>query len=176
MSPIPAPVLWSLAAVTLVAALTDMRSRRIPNWLCATGVLLGFAVNTYLTGWAGLTSAGMGFGVALLIYVPLFALRAMGGGDVKLMAAVGALAGPTDWFTIFILASALGGAFALGLLFLKSRLSYTFSNIWHILCNLARLRAPYADRPDLDVGHSGALTMPHGVAIAAGTFVFLFAR
>ena len=176
MSPIPAPVLWSLAAVTLVAALTDMRSRRIPNWLCATGVLLGFVVNTYLTGWAGLASAGMGFGLALLIYVPLFAIRAMGGGDVKLMAAVGALAGPTDWFTIFILASALGGMFALGLMVVKSRLGFAFSNIWYILCNLARLRAPYAERPDLDVANPGAVTMPHGVAIAAGTFMFLFVR
>lgn len=176
MTPIPAPLLWTLATVTMVAALTDMRSRIIPNWLCATGVALGFALNAWLYGWSGLGSAAMGFGLALLFYVPLFMLRAMGGGDVKLMAAVGALAGPQDWFTIFILASVLGGVFALGLLILKSRLSYTFSNMWHILCNLARLRAPYATRPDLDISDSRALTMPHGVSIAAGTFVFLFVR
>ena len=97
MSPLPAPVLWTLAAVTLVAALTDMRSRRIPNWLCATGVVLGFALNAWLYGWAGVGSAGKGFGLALLFYVPLFALRAMGGGDVKLAGVLGLYLGWLGW-------------------------------------------------------------------------------
>ena len=100
----------------------------------------------------------------------------MGGGDVKLMAAVGALAGPRDWFTIFILASILGGAFALALLFLRSSMGRTLDNVWHILTNLVRLRAPYASKPDLDIGSPKAMTMPHGVAIAAGTLAFLFLR
>jgi prepilin peptidase CpaA len=172
----PQYIVWALAAVTAIAAATDMRSRIIPNWLVRAGLALGFGLNAYMYGWSGLASAFLGFGLALGLYVPLYLLRAMGGGDVKLMAAVGALAGPKDWFTIFVLASVLGGIFALGLLYVRHSTGSTLANIWQILGNLARLRAPYASNPDLDIGSPKAITMPHGVAIAAGTFAFLFLR
>jgi prepilin peptidase CpaA len=172
----PQFIVWSMAGITAIAAATDLRSRIIPNWLVATGVALGFVLNTYLYGWTGLQAACLGCGLALALYIPLFALRAMGGGDVKLMAAVGALAGPRDWFTIFILASILGAVFAVGVLLLRNSLSPALSNIWQIMNNLARLRAPYADNPDLDISSPRALTIPHGVAIAGGTLAFLFLR
>jgi prepilin peptidase CpaA len=165
-----------MATVTAIAAVTDLHSRIIPNWLVATGTALGFGLNTYLFGWAGLQAAALGFGLALALYIPLFLLRAMGGGDVKLMAAVGSLAGPQDWFTIFVFASVLGAVFALALLFLRNSTGTAFENIWHILKNLARFRAPYASNPDLDISSPKAITMPHGVAIAAGTLAFLFLR
>ena len=123
-----------------------------------------------------LGAAFLGFGLALALYIPLFLLRAMGGGDVRLMAAVGALAGPRDWFVIFVLASLAGGVFAFGLIFVRNSLGITFRNIGHILKNLARFRAPYASEPDLDISSPKAITMPHGVAIAAGTMAFLFLR
>jgi prepilin peptidase CpaA len=173
---LPQGIVWSLAAVTAIAAASDLHSRTIPNWLVVAGLILGFGLNTYLRGWPGLWSALLGFGLALALYIPLYMLRAMGGGDVKLMAAVGSLAGPQDWFTIFVLASVLGGVFALGLLFLRNSLGATFYNIGHILGNLVRFRAPYATRPDLDISSPKAITMPHGVAIAAGTYMFLFIR
>ena len=172
----PQAIVWTMAGITAAAAVTDLHSRIIPNWLCATGIVLGFGLNGWLHGWAGLWSACLGFALALGLYVPLWMLRAMGGGDVKLMAAVGALAGPAGWFTIFVLASALGGVFALGLLFLRDALGRSFHNIWYILTNLARLRAPYAAHPELDIAHEKAISMPHGVAIAAGTLAFLFVR
>jgi prepilin peptidase CpaA len=172
----PPYIVWTMAGVTAIAAATDLRARIIPNWLVVTGLVLGFGLNTFLYGWAGLWSAFLGFGLALALYVPLFLLRAMGGGDVKLMAALGALAGPKDWFTIFVLASVLGGVFALGLLFLRNSLGTTFHNIGHIISNLLRFRAPFAANPNLDIGSPKAITMPHGVAIAAGTFAFLFLR
>jgi prepilin peptidase CpaA len=165
-----------MAIITAIAAATDLHSRTIPNWLVVIGLALGFGLNTYVYGWAGLWAAFLGFALALALYIPLYLLRAMGGGDVKLMAAVGALAGPQDWFTIFVLASLLGGVFALGLLFARNSLGTTFGNIWHIVTNLARLRAPYASKPDLDISSPKAITMPHGVAIAAGTLAFLFLR
>lgn len=169
-------LVWSMAIITAIAAATDLHSRTIPNWLVVIGLVLGFGLNTYVYGWAGLWAASLGFGLALALYIPLYLLRAMGGGDVKLMAAVGALAGPKDWFTIFVLASILGGAIALTLLFMRNSMGTTFHNVGHILTNLVRLRAPYASNPDLDISSPKAVTMPHGVAIAAGTFAFLFLR
>ena len=167
---------WTLIGVTLVAAATDLRARIIPNWLVLAGLAAGFTLNAMLGGWHGLLGALAGFGLALLIYVPLFILRAMGGGDVKLMAAVGCMAGPQNWFTIFILASIMGGVFAIALLMARNAMGGAFSNIWRILSELAHLRLPWRSHPELDIGHQKALTMPHGVAIAAGTIVFLFVR
>ena len=74
-----------------VAAVFDLRTRRIPNWLCAAGFIAGFACQIALFRWTGARDAALGAGIALLIYIPLFALRAVGGGDVKLMAAVGSM-------------------------------------------------------------------------------------
>ena len=72
----------------------DVRYRRIPNWLTAIGVLLGLGLNTFLyQGWPGLRFSLMGLGLAFGIYFGLYAVRAMGAGDVKLMAAIGALVG-----------------------------------------------------------------------------------
>jgi len=76
-----------LAALVIAAAVFDLRTRRIPNWLCTAGPLWGVACQIVRFQCSG----ARGTGLALLIYVPLFALRAVGGGDVKLMAAVGSI-------------------------------------------------------------------------------------
>ena len=78
-----------LASLTFAAAVSDLQSRTIPNWLVLSGIVLGFGINGYLFGWGGLLRSAMGFALAAVVYLPMFALRAMGGGDVKLMAAVG---------------------------------------------------------------------------------------
>jgi prepilin peptidase CpaA len=173
---LPQSIVVSMAALTIVAAATDLHSRVIPNWLVASGLALGFGLNTYLYGWTGLWAAFLGFGLAFAVHLPLYVLRLTGGGDVKLMAALGALAGPKDWFVIFVLASLAGGIFALGLIFLRNSLGITFANIGDILKNLIKFRAPYASQPDLDISSPKAITMPRGVAVAAGTLAFLFLR
>jgi prepilin peptidase CpaA len=168
-------IIAAMTVVTVVAAVTDVRSRRIPNWLVVIGLVAGFSLNVALGGWSGLTESALGFGLALLIYVPLFILRAMGGGDVKLMAAVGCMAGPQAWFTIFILASIAGGVYAIVLLTAKRSMGGAFWNIVHIVKELVRFRLPFRSKPELDISHSNSLSVPHGVTIAAGTLLFLYA-
>lgn len=165
---------WIVAGITLTAAFTDLRSRIIPNWLVVTGLASGFVLNILLAGWTGLSQSCLGFGLALLIYVPLFILRAMGGGDVKLMAAVGSLVGPQNWFLIFLLASIAGGLYALVLLFARNVYGGVFRNVIHILGELVRLRLPFRTRPELDVAHERAVSVPHAVAILAGAVAFLY--
>jgi prepilin peptidase CpaA len=165
-----------LAAVVLAAAVFDIRSRRIPNWLTLSGVVAGIVLNSFLDvdryNWR---SALMGLGLALLIYFPLYLLRGMGAGDVKLMAAIGALVGPWNWFGIFLLSNVLGGAIAVLLLLSKGRLWGTFRNLGYMLNELAHFRPPYLRKEELDLKSPKALTMPHGVAIAIGSLCFLAA-
>src|SRR3954466_2040420 len=83
-----------LGILVLVAAGYDIRYRRIPNWLVLAGIVTGFAWNVFSSGWSGLGHAAAGFGLGLALYFPLYLLRARGAGDVKLLAAVGAIVGP----------------------------------------------------------------------------------
>ena len=111
----------------------------------------------------------------MAVYVPLYLLRAMGAGDVKLMGAIGAIVGPTSWLSIFLAAAIVGGIAALGLLLIRRRLFESLLHIQIILSELAHFRAPYRSNPALDVREKGALRMPHGVSIALGTVLATFA-
>ena len=72
-----------LVLIVLTAGIYDLRYRRIPNWLVLVGLALGFGLNTFLFLLPGLERSAMGMGLALLIYFPLYLLRAMGAGDAK---------------------------------------------------------------------------------------------
>src|SRR4051794_10536901 len=106
----PEKVLIVLLAMLMAAAVFDIRNRRIPNWLTIGGVLLGFAINFGIgPPEGGVVFALEGFAVGFGIYMVLHILRAMGAGDVKLMAAVGALVGWERWFGIFFMTAIVGG-------------------------------------------------------------------
>ena len=155
---------------------------RIPNWLTLAGVVVGIGLNTFLAvdglhwydgyNWR---SSLAGMGLAFLIYFPLYLLRGMGAGDVKLMAAVGALVGPLNWFGIFVLGSIFGGIAAVFILLTGGRFRRTFSNVGYMLSELIHFRPPYLRKEELDVKNPKALTMPHGVVIAIGCAAFLVA-
>jgi prepilin peptidase CpaA len=162
-----------LATLVIAATVFDLRSRRIPNWLCAGGFLSGFACQIALFQWAGAREAALGTGLALLIYVPLFALRAVGGGDVKLMAAVGSIAGPKSWIAIFLTTAIVGGAIALVMVAIKGRTRRTVRNVGILLTELAHLRAPHLVEQELDVSSGQGLRLPHGCTIAVGTLLYL---
>lgn len=172
MQPYALAVAAGLGSVVIAAAVFDLRSRTIPNWLVGAGIVAGVLLHS-LNG-DGARGFG-GLGVAALVYLPLYLLRAVGAGDVKLMMAVGAFAGPTSWGAIFILSALLGGVLALGLAVREARVGKTLGGIGTIFASLLRGRAPYSADPSLDVGNPKALRLPHAVPIAAATLVMLYA-
>jgi len=167
------PLRWLLGALMIVAATWDLRWRRIPNWLTAAGLAAGLALQAAIGGSAGLLSAIKGVGLALLVYIPLYALRGVGGGDLKLMAATGAIAGPENWLRIFVTTALLGGVCAIMLAWRRRVLGRTLRNVGRILAALVRRRVPYERHPELDVARPEALRLPHGAVIAAATFLWL---
>lgn len=167
--------LVTLAALVLVAAFTDIRSRTIPNWLTGAGFLLGLILQIAQRGWIpGLREALLGAGLGFAVYLGLFALRAMGGGDVKLMGAVGAFTGPQDWLLVFVLASVIGGVLALISLLTRGGLVRAARNVASLIWELLHLRAPHKANPELNIDNPAARTLPHGVAIALGVVVYLW--
>jgi len=162
-----------LLAVLLVAAVYDVRFRRIPNWISVTGVAIGLALNAFLFGlpgvWLSLGGLGLGFGVYFLLYL----IRAMGAGDVKLMAAVGAMVGWQDWFGIFLITAILGGLMALILAASHGRIQKTLWNVGFILSEMKSGRPAYIAKEELDVRSPKAMGLPHGAVIAVGTVFFL---
>jgi prepilin peptidase CpaA len=163
-----------LLVMLLTAAVFDVLYRRIPNWLTVSGVVLGILVNTVIgPPVAGLVFSLAGLGVAFAIYVALYALRAMGAGDVKLMAAVGALVGWERWFGIFFVTALIGGVMALILVVSRRRLKTTLFNVGFILSELKSLRPAYLAKEELDVKNKKALGLPHGAVIAVSTFFYL---
>jgi len=160
--------------LSIAAAIFDLRSRRIPNWLVVSGLVSGFALNGMLAGLTGLGSSLLGFGLALLIYVPLFMLRAMGGGDVKLMAALGSLCGPHNWLILFVFASLVGGISAIVVILGRRAARSSLTNTMHIFREVAHGRMPFRSNPALDIAHDSSISIPHGVTIAAGVMLFLY--
>jgi prepilin peptidase CpaA len=161
----------SLAIVVLFAAFCDLTTRRIPNWLTVSGILVGFAIHAWSSGWSGACASAAGMGLALLIYVPLFAIRALGAGDVKLMAAVGAIAGPLPWLYIFVVTCLVGGLLALAVVISKRRLTQTLLNTLQIAQALLKGRNPARQEPEMDFRNPHAVTLPHGLSIALAAWL-----
>jgi len=181
LTPIPPGVEAILLTLVLGAAVYDVRYRRIPNWLTASGVVVGLAINTFLgrfnisPGWAGLRFSLAGFALGFGAYFVLYALRAMGAGDVKMMGAVGAMVGWENWFGIFVITAILGGIMAFILVGRRKRKTKTFFNVGIIINEMKAGRPAYLAKEELDVKSPKALGLPHGAVIAVGILFFLAA-
>ena len=165
-----------LLLIAVPAAVYDIRSRRIPNLLVLIGLILGFGLNTFLYETAGLKRAALGMGLALLVYMPLYLIRAMGAGDAKLMAALGSIVGPQNWFGLFLLTAALGGLVGVVYLLARGGLRKALANSAFILHELAWFRAPHKSREELDVTSGKGVSLPHGAVICLAVFVYLTAE
>ncbi len=92
----------------IAAAAFDITTRRIPNGLTVTACIFGLAIGYFATGLNGVFGAVAGFAVGLLLLMPGFMLRFTGGGDVKLLAGIGSIAGVGPVLEIFAISVLLG--------------------------------------------------------------------
>ena len=118
-----------LVAGLLYAVFTDLRVRRISNKLTYPAMLFGLVANTALFGWEGFGHAWMGWGVGLAVMLVPFMLKAMGAGDVKLVAAIGAIKGPEFVLVAALYACVTGGLLAIFYLYRERRVTNTFKYI-----------------------------------------------
>ncbi len=154
-----------LATILIAAVIIDLKERRIPNWLTLPSLVVGLAIQTARGGGEGLVTGltGAVAGAALLA-VP-FALGWMGGGDMKLLAAVGAFMGaPLSHLTVHLDRDA-AGLMAPGWLASSGNL---VSSLRHIF--LIWLPNPAAKPAAL------ATSIPFGPALALGAFAAVVFR
>ena len=152
--------------VALVGAVNDVRSARIPNWLTYSALVAALGLRTALLGLSGLKSGALGMLVAGGLFCLLFFLGAMGGGDMKLMAAMGAWVGSTQVVTLVLAVSLAGGVLAIGRMIFGNVVGRTLRNTVRLICY--RLTAGLQPHPELNVQSSDSKRVPFGVAIAAG--------
>jgi prepilin peptidase CpaA len=158
------PVILAGAMVLAAAAgFTDLRSRRIPNWLTVPALLSGVAANTYLSGWSGLKASLLGAAIGLALLLPFVLLRSLGAGDWKLAGALGAFAGAGLLVELLLASILVAGIMAVVLVIYKGRTRQTIRNIGHILISLVTFRLP-GERVSLD--NPDSLKVPYGVALA----------
>jgi prepilin peptidase CpaA len=145
------------------AAWTDLRRRRIPNWLTVPALLVGVIANTVLAGWSGLKTSLLGATVGLALLLPFVLLRSLGAGDWKLAGALGAFTGPGLLVDLLLASILVAGVMAVVLVIYKGRTRQTLRNIGHILVSLVTFRLP-GTRVSLD--NPDSLKIPYGVALA----------
>ena len=97
-----------LLALLIVAAASDLRSRRIPNWLTFTMILSGIVVNVATLGPTTFGQAIFGFLAGFALMLMLYLLGAVAGGDVKMMVGIGAWLGPEAVLKVFLVQALVG--------------------------------------------------------------------
>lgn len=169
------PAFGVLIALLLAAAVTDWRARRIPNWLTGAGVAYALVANAWLAPSAldGLLASVFGFGIGLLLPMPLYLLRATGAGDVKLFAMIGAFVGPAVAWQAVLASFIVGGIAAVVMALSQRALGRLMANTSELVyVSLLPGAGPWL--PTESSPSVGSL--PYAVSIGTGTTALLLLR
>lgn len=136
--------LLSLLLLTLlsIAAYTDLRWQRIPNWLTIPAAVFGIAVHTVFSGLEGLIFSITGIATGVGLLVVFYIIQGMGAGDVKLLGAVGGIIGPSSVFSAFIIIALLGGLYALSMMIIQWGVTASAERVKGMLTSLYFTKNP----------------------------------
>ena len=157
-----------LAAVLTVAVYVELKENRIPNWLTLSGMALGLLIG-YWQGtpvfWSSLGGLAIGFGFLFIFYV----FGGVGGGDVKLMGAAGALMGANLIKPAIFYTAALGAFLAVMIVIWRK-------DFWVRLGLGLRRLAFWRKATEAPAVQSAPVIVPYGLAIAAGCLLAIIVK
>jgi len=153
-----------IVAFVFAAALFDVRSGIIPRQLSLFGLISGLLFHAFAGGLlSAVTAAIIGFAVGLTF----FQLGAIGGGDVKLITALGALLGLRSWVVAMEVAVMMAALMALAEVTRRGLLRRTCRNIFEICKSIYNFG--FKAHPHINVNNLSMVRTPFGVAAACGT-------
>ena len=156
---------WTLALIVgLCAGWTDWRSRRIPNWLTIPALALGVAVHGLAAGGPGVLESLKGVGLALAVLLPLVLLGALGGGDWKLLGALGAFLGAGMVLVVLLGAILIAGLMGVIQISVNRRWKATFTNLRELIFWFCSLR--WGAHPTVNLENPAMRHVPFGIATA----------
>ncbi len=163
--------LWiSAAAFALAAGFTDLRWRRIPNWLTYPAVPVVILLHGIAAGKHAALQSLLGALLGLGILLPFVLLRQLGGGDWKLVGALGAFFGPRRLIPVLFLTLLINLVMAIVLVLWKRRVWQTLRNVGRIFVSLFVLRAPAGD---LTIDDPQSAKVPFGIAAAIAVLLYV---
>ena len=157
-----------LAGFLLAAVITDTAARKIPNKLVLGGLAVAFLCQGLISGGVGLLEAAKGMGLGFVLFLPLYLLRAMGAGDVKLMAMVGTFTGMHDIIGIVLFTLLAGGVLSLAFALKLKSFHRLMDNVRFLtLAGMSKVVAGKIPVNDFPINSIG--TLPYAWAITLGT-------
>jgi len=160
------------SACALVASVFDVKSRRIPNFITMPAFAFGLVLHLALGGWKQMLTAfaaGLICGVVFLLF---YIAGGMGAGDVKLIMAVGCIAGLSHIAYLLVLTALCGGVMAVILALARGKLQETLMNVGEIASH--HRQEGLQPHPDLNLSNAQTLRLPYALAIAGGSVLTLY--
>jgi prepilin peptidase CpaA len=153
----------------VIGSIHDLRDRRIPNWITGPAILASLVLHSFTGHWSELGYSALAGLVAGAVALVFWFSGAMGAGDVKLMTAVGCIAGWRSLYPPLFAIAIAGGVCGLVLSLYHKRLRQTLSNVITLL--LHHSRHGLKPHPELNLDNPGTLRLPFALPIAAGCLV-----
>jgi prepilin peptidase CpaA len=162
-----------LTAFVVACCVVDVRTRRIPNAISGPAVVAGVILNTISYGLPGLGWSLAGVGIMVAILLAPFALGGLGGGDVKMMAAVGAFLGPRLALYGLLVGMVLGGIVMVIHLVRIGRLTEKVASLRTMVVNAALLRS--VDPLRMAANDPVVVSLPYSVPLGLGAAIVVAA-
>ena len=161
-----------LSILLALAVVYDLRERRIPNFLIVGGIALALAVSAYHGGWSGLGSSLAAMLLGMAAFIPFFAVRMVGAGDVKLFGVVAGFVGFGALLPVWLYTVLAGGVLGLLSVILSHSFPQFLSNLKLLLIALT-YRVPGSEMSLSAIATRTSARIPYALAIAAGTLFWM---
>lgn len=156
----------------LIGSVFDVKSRRIPNFITMPAFLFGLALHLALGGWRQLLSSLAAGLICGLVFLVFYLAGGMGAGDVKLILAVGCIAGLSHVAYLLVLTALSGGVMAIVWAVARGRLQQTIMNVGELATH--HRHEGLQPHPDLNIKNVATLRLPYALAIAGGSMLTLY--